>query len=66
MKGEIADLVAYRMLEFNNIFSNGLAMLNNPLNPVQQDAFRLLIECFINADLEQDGIAVKASPFTIE
>jgi len=66
VEGEITDLVAYQMLEFNNIFSNGLAMLNNPLNPVQQDAFRLLIECFINANLEQDGIAVKTSPFTIE
>jgi len=66
VEGEITDLVAYQMLEFNNIFSNGLAMLNNPLNPVQQDAFRLLIEYFINANLEQDGIAVKVSPFTIE
>ncbi|OGM94098.1 hypothetical protein A2524_04220 [Candidatus Wolfebacteria bacterium RIFOXYD12_FULL_48_21] len=66
VEGEITDLVAYQMFEFNNIFSNGLAMLNNPLNPVQQDAFKLLIECFINANLEQDGIAVKTSPFTIE
>ena len=66
VKGEITDLVARQMFEFNNIFSGGLAVLNNPLDPVQQEAFKALIECFINTNLAYDGIAVRASSFTLE